>query len=91
MEKRIVGGSSPCSFTRVHDLPAALANTRSRHGVSIDPALTLGSKVDSTAVHPVRIDLAAHFTNSDLLLAATAFLVWQNLISSCDGPFGQHR
>jgi hypothetical protein len=52
---------------RVLDLPASLAETRGRHGVSIDPTLALGSNVDGAAVHPARIDIAAHFTNSDFL------------------------
>jgi hypothetical protein len=75
--KKEESGENPphCSFTRVLDLPAALADARNRHGVSIDPPLALGSDVDSAAVHPVRVDLAACFTNSDLLEASTAFLV----------------
>jgi hypothetical protein len=75
---------------RVHDLPATLANARSRHRISIDPTTAFGSDVYSAAVHPVRIDIAAYFTNSDFLKASTAFLVWYDN-SSCDGPFGQHR
>lgn len=80
-----------CSFARVHDLPAALAYARSGHGVGIDPFLAFRSNVCSAAFHPMRIDLTACFSNSDFLKAATAFLVWQNLISSCDAPYGQHR
>jgi hypothetical protein len=82
--KKEYSGESPpvCLFARFHDLPAALANAWSRHGVDIYPPLAFWSNVGSAAVHPVREDLAAHFTNSDFFLAATAFLVWQNLISS---------
>ena len=91
-EKEWSGVCPPvCSFAGVHDLPATLADTGCRHCVSINPALALRSNVDSAAFHPMRIDLCADFTNSDFLLAATAFLVWQNLISSCDGLIGQHR
>lgn len=90
MRKRIVGGMSPCSFTRVYDLPATLAYARSRHGVYIYPTLAPGSDVDSATVHPVRINFPAHFTNSDLLEASSAFLVrYDN--TSCDSHSGQHR
>ena len=80
-----------CSSTRVHDLPAAFAYARRRHGVGIDPSLAFRSNIDSAAFHPMRIDFTASFANSDFLKAATAFFVWQNLISSCDTPNGQHR
>ncbi len=76
VEKRIVGGKAPNLFTRVHDQEATLANSRGRHGVTIDPSLAFGSNVSSAASHPVRIYSAANFTNSNFLLAATAFLVW---------------
>jgi hypothetical protein len=78
------------SLLRILDLPAALTDARGGHGVSIDPDLALGSDVDSAAPHPVRIDFAAQFTNSDLLEATTAFLVLY-VITSCDGHSGQHR
>ena len=61
------GGETPYSFTRVLDLPAALADAWGWHGVSIDPTFTFRCNVGSAAVHPVRIDIAAHFTNSDFL------------------------
>ena len=81
------GEIPPISFVRVLDLPATFADTRGRHCVSIDPTLALGSDVDSAAVYPVWIDFAAHFTNSDLLEASTAFLVrYDN--SSCDATKG---
>jgi hypothetical protein len=72
-------------------LPATFANAQCRHGISIDPTFAVRCNIDSAAFHPVRIDLTAHFTNFDFLLAATAFLVWQNLVSSYDGLSGQHR